>query len=573
MWNNAFYSDLLELCRQEALDIRAKYAELYRIFLEILKEKTRDCSFDFSGPFARMDYLCKELGYEEADYKRINALRARCRSLHDASETLLEKTFLQDMKVLSEFVSRLYQEKIPEELAACLPATYRYAVKSSSPLGSYLRVLVDSWDDEYIYGKTEAEETEFIQIRYRQTNYFGDWSYLQDLLVKGSQLNLIHPYRVQDDIYLAELIIYEPDYLIDVSAIANCFEAYGCTPLTYLLNKIKPAANSRAILLGNFASQLLDEVVNEKNPDTPVPYAESVKRFFRENALKLATCPDMDPSFHVDAQKQYHILEEMIHKQFKQVCDLHLDQIILEPSFFCEMLGLQGRMDLLQEDMRVLMEQKSGKREYGTNRHVEKHYVQMLLYLALLHYNYNLRNDEISSFLLYSKYKDGLMKEGPAPELLFQAIEVRNRMVKQDLLCSEGGAAALFDGLTPEDLNVRQIDNQLWKRYQQPQLAALLKPIQQASDLERAYFYRFFAFIEKEHILSKVGTAEKEGSGFASVWNNSLEEKKQTGDIFCDLEIISLENSHEAVEGIDRITLRIPEQEIISCRTFGREMS
>ena len=45
MWNNAFYSDLLELCRQEALDIRAKYAELYRIFLEILKEKTRDCSF------------------------------------------------------------------------------------------------------------------------------------------------------------------------------------------------------------------------------------------------------------------------------------------------------------------------------------------------------------------------------------------------------------------------------------------------------------------------------------------------------------------------------------------------
>ena len=239
MWNNAFYSDLLELCRQEALDIRAKYAELYRIFLEILKEKTRDCSFDFSGPFARMDYLCKELGYEEADYKRINALRARCRSLHDANESLLEKTFLQDMKVLSEFVSRLYQEKIPEELAACLPATYRYAVKSASPLGTYLRVLVDSWDDEYIYGKTEAEETEFIQIRYRQTNYFGDWSYLQDLLVKGSQLNLIHPYRVQDDIYLAELIIYEPDYLIDVSAIANCFEAYGCTPLTYLLNKIK----------------------------------------------------------------------------------------------------------------------------------------------------------------------------------------------------------------------------------------------------------------------------------------------------------------------------------------------
>ena len=106
-----------------------------------------------------------------------------------------------------------------------------------------------------------------------------------------------------------------------------------------------------------------------------------MKRFFRENALKLVTCPDMDPSFHTDARKQHEILEDMIHEQFNQVCDLHLDRIILEPSFFCEMLGLQGRMDLLQEDMRVLMEQKSGKREYGTSRHVEKHYVQMYFYI------------------------------------------------------------------------------------------------------------------------------------------------------------------------------------------------
>lgn len=556
---SVYLEDILAISRNQG-NLSDRYVELYRIFHEILKERTRESKLDFSGAFARMDYLCKQLQYTEEEYRRLNSLRARAREIQgQLSTSLSEQAWWDDLKTLAQFISRVYQIELPEELARRLPKTYHLPLPQRHLTGDYLRLIVDSWDDQYIYGKTADAGTEFIRVHYTAPNYFGDWGYIKELLTPHTQLNLIHPRR-QEDIYIPELIIYEPDFLLDVSAIASCFETYGCTPLTYLINKIKPAANTKAILLGNFASQLLDETVYHHD-DKITSYKESTRRFFRKNALNLITCKDMDASFHTEAMHQQQVLEKMIREQFPEVSGIDMQKIMLEPSFYCEMLGIQGRMDLLQEDMRVLMEQKSGKRAFGTEKHVEKHYVQMLLYLALLHYNYRLRNDEISCFLLYSKYQDGLMKETTAPELLYEAFRLRNLIVKQELLYGEGKAAEVFEQLTPADLNVNHTGGTLWERYTEPQLRALLRPIRSASELERRYFYRFFTFVEKEHILAKLGNARKEGSGFAATWNDTLEEKQQNGNIYDRLRIISKTSSEPEGGGIDTVTLSIPEQE------------
>ena len=563
---SVYLEDILAISRSQG-NLSDRYVELYRIFHEILKERTRESKLDFSGAFARMDYLCKQLQYTEEEYRRLNSLRARAREIQgQLSTSLSEQAWWDDLKTLAQFISRVYQIELPEELARRLPKTYHLPLPQRHLTGDYLRLIVDSWDDQYIYGKTADAGTEFIRVHYTAPNYFGDWGYIKELLTPHTQLNLIHPRR-QEDIYIPELIIYEPDFLLDISAIASCFETYGCTPLTYLINKIKPAANTKAILLGNFASQLLDETVYHHD-DKITSYKESARRFFRKNALNLITCKDMDASFHTEAMHQQQVLEKMIREQFPEVSGIDMQKIMLEPSFYCEMLGIQGRMDLLQEDMRVLMEQKSGKRAFGTEKHVEKHYVQMLLYLALLHYNYQLRNDEISCFLLYSKYQDGLMKETTAPELLYEAFRLRNLIVKQELLYGEGKAAEVFEQLTPADLNVNHTGGTLWERYTEPQLRALLRPIRSASELERRYFYRFFTFVEKEHILAKLGNARKEGSGFAATWNDTLEEKQQNGNIYDRLRIIAKTSSEPEGGGIDTVTLSIPEQEAYSLPNF-----
>ena len=270
-----YWKDILEVSSREE-NLAENYIGLYRVFQEVLKERTRDSRLDFSGAFARMDYLCKQLNYTEEEYRRINAFRARAKEVQNGRLDKLKGVWPDDLKALAEFVSRVYQIKIPDELARRLPQTY-INQQSVRPLtDSYIRLIVDSWDEHYIYGKTSDESTEFIRVDYATPNFFGDWSYLKEFLTPHTQLNLIHP-RKQENTYFPELIIFEPDFLLDISAIASCFEPYGCTPLTYLVNKIKPAANTRAILLGNFASQLLDEAIyNHKGGAST--YKESAQR-------------------------------------------------------------------------------------------------------------------------------------------------------------------------------------------------------------------------------------------------------------------------------------------------------
>ncbi len=538
-------------------DVRVRYAELYRIWNEILNEQTREGGMSFAGPFARMDFICKRLEADAEMYRNINRFRARCRELARYEDAFLKKAYRYDLKALVEFVAFVYACEIPEELAGELPETMETSEVHAASTPNCIRMIVDRWDDRLIYGKRVGVESETIAACYAFTNFSGAWDYIGKLLTPHTQLNLVHP-RLEEGVYFPELIIVEPDFLLDISSIAACFETYGVTPLTYLVNKIKPAANSKAILLGNFASQLLDEEIYGGATHEP-DYKASVQRFFQHNPLGLVTCPDMDPTFHTEARKQQLNLHRMIQEQFCRIPGIDMEQIVLEPSFVSEMLGIQGRMDLLQLDKHVLMEQKSGKREYLTNRHVEKHYVQMLLYLALLHYNYGLRNEQILCFLLYSKYEDGLLKEGAAPKLLFEAIRVRNEIVHLELGYGEGEAGKRFHALTPEALNVKNVSGKLWEEYTRPQLQALFRPYQTASEMERAYFDRFFTFIEKEHILSKLGNATQEASGFASLWNASLDEKRQAGNIFDRLQLKQLESVSGT--GIDQVTLLVPDEE------------
>lgn len=115
------------------------------------------------------------------------------------------------------------------------------------------------------------------------------------------------------------------------------------------------------------------------------------------------------------------------------------EKMILEPSFVSERLGLQGRVDLMTTDFRLLVEQKAG-RNMNIERHkmglhgsqqLEKHYVQLLLYFAILHYNLGKSSKTTDIKLLYSKYEpqDGLLVVNNLQSLLMEAMTLRNRIV------------------------------------------------------------------------------------------------------------------------------------------------
>lgn len=541
-----YYGILLQIPDMD--DIRQQYALIERVLTECVNEQVKHHEINFVGFFAKIDYLLKEHDAQWMDRSvphAVNDLRIRLRK-GDMTDEEMRRHLMYDMAALCKFIGVVYDTLVPESLSRHFPAKVEKSGKRL--LGRRLRVVVDHWDNQFIYA-TRADSVEECRIDYLYQDKYslGDWKYVIPLLTKGDQLNIVRP-REQDGIIYPELIIYAPDSLVDITAIANCFNDYGVTPYTYIINKLQPCEDTEPMILGNFVSQMLDELLHHQFRSEE----DSYRIFFRHHALQLSVCPP-GKDFHTLAAQQAETMRKVLDETLHEVTGTPYNavNVILEPSFFSEMLGLQGRMDFLQRDMNVMIEQKSGKGAYPGNqdpeqpRYQEKHYVQMLLYRALLHYNYDQRYEQLYTFLLYSKYKKGLLMLASAPRLLFEAFKLRNQIAWSEEWMAKGGLKFLTQ-VTPERLYPAWNKNpRFWNTYIRPRIMDLLQPIQEATPLERAYFLRYEAFLQREHLLSKLGNRTKENSGFASAWLDSLAQKKQAGNIYDGLALQHLQKDDD----------------------------
>ncbi|MBO7068249.1 MAG: AAA family ATPase [Bacteroidaceae bacterium] len=571
-----FYADIRPLLMKRNTETEC-YIRLNHLFLHLLDEHTSHLPVHLVGPFAKTDYLLKEHNAPKRLSRMVNDLRIRLNRFKNKELPVEEqhRMLSDDAQALCLFVEHLYGISVPKSLSSLFPVKRKR--RSCHVLqAECAKMIVDTWDHVFITGRLETDGVEKVRVCYTQENkhYPFDWSYLTPLLKSGMQLHLIRPRANQNGVIYPELIILEPDYLVDISQIARCMDSYSDSPLVYLLHMIEPVVQSEAIMLGNLAGQLLDEAlhVHDKNR----PYSVSAREFFEKNAMNLLATPP-NAHFHVNAQVQQQNIQKAVrHDLPTQTGSFDADKVLVEPSFFSPMLGLQGRMDMLQLDFRVLVEQKSGNgafvpkdNDHSIPKAQRTHYVQLLLYMALLRYNYRKQyeqnNRQLHAFLLYSKYSHSLLELGFAPELLFHAFRLRNQLVWHQFRLAEGGFDVLGT-LTPEQLNRNGIHDRLWREFQRPKIEQLLTPIRQARPVEQAYFYRMQAFIAREHQLSKLGNQQKDNSGFASIWLDGLEEKISAGNIYHQLQLIS--PSKETEGHIDQVVLRFPKQTVNDLSNF-----
>ena len=306
------------------------------------------------------------------------------------------------------------------------------------------------------------------------------------------------------------LQVVEPDVLVDISAIAACFQDYGHHPLAYLINRLKPSANTSPILLGNFAGTALDQIIHDPAAD----FGDMLRTSFSEQALQFCTCEDFNPAkFKTDALHQVNNIREAVDVLFEEY---DRDKALLEPSFVCKALGLRGRVDLMTSDMRLLVEQKSGKKWVSFR---EAHYVQVLLYYGVLRHNFQLDADSVDIRLLYSKYpaSQGLLDVANNDTLFREAIHLRNLIVAMEMKIARKGFSSVLSQLQPDVLLQRQEKSDFFHRYVRPEIERTLQPLHSLSATEQNYLERMVTFIFREQ--------------FAQLLTQDTDEELRRGDM------------------------------------------
>ena len=524
-------------------------------------EGLKNTRHGFGNLSSQVESLCRQHNIAPQDIVAIQKMRRHSNS----NAPILPEDVAYDCRALAIFVSAVVQEAIPSFLVGKIPARGRTTENIQITNYRYIRCIVREWDESTIQVAVTNQDSseELLLVDYMNTPDYIDFSYLRPMLREGMQLNLLDCTVTRKKV-VPRLIVVEPDYLIDISTIANCFETYGHHPLLFTVNRLTPRLSNKHIVLGNFAGSALDDIINH-----PAEYdiKETFRSNFREKALDYATCPDFDAaSFKQDAERQVENIKGIVDEIFQT---FDREKAILEPSFVCERLGIQGRVDLMTTDLKLLVEQKSGKNTFIERKyknphgslHVEKHYVQVLLYYGILQYNFQLSPKNAHIQLLYSKYPlpDGLLEVEPLQKLIREAIRFRNQAVATEFWMADNGFDRMLPLLTPQTLNVEKQNDNFYNRYLLPQLTETLAPLHQLNDLERAYFTRMMTFVIKEQLVSKVGVQEGVGNSNADLWNMPLAEKKETGNIYTELTIIEKERS-SSFNGYDTITLAVPQQ-------------
>ena len=290
-------------------------------------EGLKETKHGFGNLSSQVEALCRLHHIAPKDVVAIHKMRRHSNS----AAPILPDDIAYDCRALALFVSAVFQEAIPDTLVGKLPTHGRITENIQIANYRYIRCIVREWDEQTIQVAVINQDSseELLTVDYMNTAEYVDFSYLRSLLREGMQLNLLDCTVTRKKV-VPRLIVVEPDYLVDISSIANCFESYGHHPLLFTVKRMGERPNNKHIVLGNFAGSALDDIINHP---TDYTIKDTFRSNFREKALDFATCPDFNAvEFKQAAEQQVTNIQEIVNELFQS---FEREKAILEPSFVC----------------------------------------------------------------------------------------------------------------------------------------------------------------------------------------------------------------------------------------------
>ncbi|HPM01614.1 MAG TPA: DEAD/DEAH box helicase [Candidatus Cloacimonadota bacterium] len=314
--------------------------------------------------------------------------------------------------------------------------------------------------------------------------------------------------------------VFMPDFLMDASAIAECFNQ-SLLPEAWLLKLFENNEFSEALLKGQIINQILDNMINrqEESPE------QTINLLLQQNVLKALCLQDFN-----------------VHKMTEDILDRHLPnfnqlmshfsekKILTEPSFISPEYGIQGRLDgLIEEENqafhKTIFELKSGKApQYGTWKN---HTAQVICYDFLLKSVFGKAREGYSMIFYSYAEKDPLRNVMIYPSDRLKVLMLRNQIVSYVFKIARGET---------DFVSLLENSSGRFPKWHQEKIEAMLAVVKASDSIQQTYFKTFTACIMRELINSKLGNHEDiYDYGFSALWSLDLGIKEKSGSVFSRL--------------------------------------
>jgi DNA replication ATP-dependent helicase Dna2 len=549
----ALYQELLKINAHPDWDTRGKLIALSDLFNKLFFEATKTEQIAFSTLFARISYTGHKYNLQPETLRLVHFFRKITEKIRfRPTETqITEKDLQLGLRAVAETILVLSGAAFPPEILEIIVLDHDFVFTSPEiwDYKAHARVVAvrDDIDNFCLICVDEENPTEQVRVKYnipeRNDNFNRSIQSIRKTFGFPVSLNLLEVDIDRHGEYRPRVFVIEPDFLMDVSAISECFKADSTEPLTYLAKKFLPFESTPAILLGNIANHFLDRLLNEPDAEWRTLIFEIFQLY------PFAFVPMSDPEVKDitnKSQKHFVTIREMAINGFAKQ-DIDPKNCFLEPTFFSDLYGIQGRLDLFYktEERAAIIELKGGSvfqpNKYGISR---SHFTQTLLYDLLIRSVYGKLTDPAKYILYSAQEKDQLRFAPTIPSEQWEALQLRNQLVS-----IERRLASIQPGeeIVPmlQQMNGR-VDG--GKGFMARDFGVFEGVYGALSVLEKKYFNAFVGFNAREQILAKIGQDNLDNAnGMSTLWRSSRQEKEEAFAILSNLEIIDNQaNMHDA---------------------------
>ena len=535
-----YYHRRLQQLRDHATYTAADRAKALRVLVQdVFERATEEDNFNFTTNYARISFAAHKYGiggkhiFQERKFRHrdFTALAPKDQGKH----------LFTGYKIVLELARAMFGGPTPEEWTTYLTTPYPFAYRKPEVQRRYpfLRVVaveVDEADRELVVFEEERAERTF-SVPYGQDEARNNMVAQAIAIVRKVTgvpvtLNLINAELREGGRLYPEQIVVHPDYLVDVTAVAESFESdRSFQPWSSLAGKLIPRGQELPLLRGNLVNSFLDMLI--ENPD--LTFKELISQIFRMQPLALSLYDDVEiRKLIADLNHHFKSVQRFVRRELDGI-DVQREDIILEPSFLSPAYGVQGRLDLLQPagrpgDRTTIVELKTSSL-WKPNKHQinHKNYIQTLLYDLMVNKALG-KEANVQSYILYSKQYDNMLRVAPPEHFQkLEAIAARNQLIGMEMVVARLGVDPEEDLARATKRLIGKLHPGLFGKLSKFTVKAhekVLAAINGLTDLELRYFGAYLGFIAREQQLSKTGEQGQEGiNGLASLWLDTRKDK------------------------------------------------